>query len=870
LTPANLDKFNIFSDYYSFGCSAMSSNVETGLLRGRPFGGVSFLVNNKIRNICKTVHCSERYAIVKIANYIIVSIYLPCVGTADRLSVCEDLFADVWAWRVQYPDCECIISGDFNVDLDCCDDVSSMINEFCSMNAMVRCDTLFGKSKCATYSNIALNHHSTIDFMITTAPRQIVEFAVLDPDINYSDHLPLFAEVNIVTEFETKGETVKAAHIQQLRWDHADLISYYMCTGQLLEPILRKIDDASCIFGVDTPLADCRSHIDRIYNEVVDSLLSSANQFVPHYRKKFLKFWWDEEMDLLKDASIESNGIWKAAGKPRYGPIFDKRQACRLQYRKVIRERQHDTLSSYSNDLHEALLAKRGTMFWKVWRSKFESVDSTVEVDGCSDANVVSSNFSKFFSDACSANSSNRAAELLVEFNKKRESYCGLPFKEEYLFDVELVSNVILNLKRGKAAGLDSLTAEHLVNCHPILPCILTKLFNLMIRCGYMPAEFGLSYTVPLPKLNSRTKSMACSDFRGIAISSILSKVFEYCILDRYEMFFTTKDNQFGFKKNVGCNHAIYTVRNAVNRFLHGGSTVNLCALDISKAFDKVNHNALFIKLMCRRVPIELLDMLVYWLANCSSCVKWNGVLSQFYKLDFGVRQGSVLSPFLFSVYMDDLIDNSYNGFSYFVILYADDIILITQSVSSLQDLLTSCELELSWLDLCINVNKSCCLRIGQRFDVTCKNIVTSFGYLLPWVTNMRYLGIFIVSSRIFRCSLVAAKRSYYRSLNAIFGKIGRSASEEVVLQLVSCKCLPILLYGLEACFLSVSDIRSLDFAVNRFLMKLFRTVNMLIITECMQYFNFKLPSVLLAERRKSFLQGYCNCDNSVCNIFHD
>ena len=70
-------------------------------------------------------------------------------------------------------------------------------------------------------------------------------------------------------------------------------------------------------------------------------------------------------------------------------------------------------------------------------------------------------------------------------------------------------------------------------------------------------------------------------------------------------------------------------------------------------------------------MPSVLSDMLVYWLDNCSSCVKWNGVLSQFYKLEFGVRQGSVLSPFLFSVYLDDLIDNSYNGYSYFVVLYA-------------------------------------------------------------------------------------------------------------------------------------------------------------------------------------------------------
>ena len=62
----------------------------------------------------------------------------------------------------------------------------------------------------------------------------------------------------------------------------------------------------------------------------------------------------------------------------------------------------------------------------------------------------------------------------------------------------------------------------------------------------------------------------------------------------------------------------LYSVRTIVDRFIDGGRTANLCTIDLSKAFDKVNHNhlALFIKLMKRRIPIMLLDLLVYWLEN--------------------------------------------------------------------------------------------------------------------------------------------------------------------------------------------------------------------------------------------------------------
>ena len=98
---------------------------------------------------------------------------------------------------------------------------------------------------------------------------------------------------------------------------------------------------------------------------------------------------------------------------------------------------------------------------------------------------------------------------------------------------------------------------------------------------------------------------------------------------------------------------------------------------------------------MKRRLPVELLNILIYWLDNCSSCTRWNGVFSQFFKLTFGVRQGSVLSPFLFAIYLDDIFDYRFNDMSSFIILYADDIVLLAQSVGELQHILSVCEREL-------------------------------------------------------------------------------------------------------------------------------------------------------------------------------
>ena len=99
-----------------------------------------------------------------------------------------------------------------------------------------------------------------------------------------------------------------------------------------------------------------------------------------------------------------------------------------------------------------------------------------------------------------------------------------------------------------------------------------------------------------------------------------------------------------------------------------------------------------------------------------------------------------------------------------------------------------------------------------------------------------------------------SSKKSFHRSINAIFGKVGRIASEEVILHLVKTECLPILLYGLGCYPLNKADTRSLDFAVTRFMMKMFRTVNMDVINDCRLYFDFMLPSEFVGQEKEQLL----------------
>jgi len=98
-----------------------------------------------------------------------------------------------------------------------------------------------------------------------------------------------------------------------------------------------------------------------------------------------------------------------------------------------------------------------------------------------------------------------------------------------------------------------------------------------------------------------------------------------------------------------------------------------------------------------------------------------------------------------------------------------------------------------------VNPSLRHCVILGPHHDAICFNIVTSSGLAQPWVDEIRYLGVFKIRNRRFKCSLVNSKRLFYRSVNAILGKILSTVTVDVVLHLINSKCIPVLLYGLVA-----------------------------------------------------------------------
>ncbi len=165
---------------------------------------------------------------------------------------------------------------------------------------------------------------------------------------------------------------------------------------------------------------------------------------------------------------------------------------------------------------------------------------------------------------------------------------------------------------------------------------------------------------------------------------------------ERLGVYLNTTDNQFGFKAHHSTDLCILALKEVVELYKRQNSTVIIGFIDASKAFDTVNHQKLFSKLRQRGIPNSILRILTYWYTNQSMQIKWGNCVSDSFRVSNGVRQGGLLSPALFNVYMNELseelsdcrtgcmlgntTDNHY--------MYADDLVVPPPSSAGFQQLL--------------------------------------------------------------------------------------------------------------------------------------------------------------------------------------
>ncbi len=403
---------------------------------------------------------------------------------------------------------------------------------------------------------------------------------------NCSDHFPISVNLSVAKSTLT---AVSSCNVQDnancfnykcTRWDHGDKMKYYHLTRLGVNEI-NQIFDCYCSTIVNCSSLDvvkdhfvaalvnlgdkCPSRdndfqlaVDNIFDLIVEMLQNSECQSIPSVEVNGLKFWWDQELNILKEESLKQDKLWKEESCPRSGTCFENYKRAKCKYKTAIRCKRAGEKTAISDSLYESLLQKNTTAFWKTWKSKFKRINNLPKSVGEEDnPHDIANGFAEFFASICTSNQkiSDTGRARLVDYivNRKYEiSLSKLPLS------VEPVDEIISDLKKGKAKDCFNLTVEHFQFAHPALTVLVTRLFNFCLEHAVIPKSFGKGLMVPVPKNGSYAKSNDFQDYRGITINTVLSKFFELAMLNLFEKYMETNDNQLGFKKGLGCNHVIF------------------------------------------------------------------------------------------------------------------------------------------------------------------------------------------------------------------------------------------------------------------------------------------------------------------------
>lgn len=421
-------------------------------------------------------------------------------------------------------------------------------------------------------------------------------------------------------------------------------------------------------------------------------------------------------------------------------------------------------------------------------------------INGASNDAGIANEFANHFSAVYASPSADSVAQDLGPGQQANhhDIVCGSDFDASALVTVELISRCIYNLKLGKACGPDDLGAEHLRHAHPVLCVYLKLLFCAIFNHGYVPDNFSRGVSVPLIK--DKTGNINdVNNYRAITLTPVISRVLESVILTLCDDILVTDPLQFGFKRNTGCLDAIFTLKTVVNYFADRGSAVYVASLDFSKAFDKVSHTKMFDSLIKAGMPGVIVKVLCNWYGKLYVMLRWNGSFSNWFAVHSGVRQGSILSPALFNLFINILIVNlKTSGIGCHVydqyigcILYADDVILISPSVTGLQEMLDICLETASALNLNFNASKCHCIVFGKSSVSVSRITPMCLGASnIEWCTSIQYLGVYIVAGKCVSVDINPVKRAFYAACNCIFNQAG-NLDEILQLTLQETYCLP-------------------------------------------------------------------------------
>ena len=467
-------------------------------------------------------------------------------------------------------------------------------------------------------------------------------------------------------------------------------------------------------------------------------------------------------------------------------------------------------IQKYRNDLSQKLKtihSKNPKDYWKILNASSKDKKCAVDINDMY-------NFLKHVNEREFEETNrqdNHATSATDEVNAISDEFLNPMISENDIIEA------VRKIKNGKSPGFDSILNEHISSTLSIFMPVYLKYFNIIYDSGYVPDEWLIGLVKPIYKKGDPTKP---DNYRPITLLSCLGKVFTCILNNRLEAFANEinliKENQAGFRKTYSTIDHILTLHFISNLLMQNKKKLFCAFVDFKQAFDTVWREGLWTKMQVCGISGKCFQYIQNMYKGIKSMIKMNGMSTNFFSCNVGVRQGENLSPFLFSLYVNDLeefllkknvvglqsitgtIENELLLYCKLLVLfYADDTVIMAESACELQHALHEFQIYCSQWKLTVNVEKTKILVFSKG-----PMLKTKFYYnnlVIENVKEFKYLGI--VFSRTGSFSK-AKKHLCEQAQKAMYGIIRKIRQFKLP---VDCQfdlfdkvVAPILLYGSE------------------------------------------------------------------------
>ena len=388
------------------------------------------------------------------------------------------------------------------------------------------------------------------------------------------------------------------------------------------------------------------------------------------------------------------------------------------------------------------------------------------------------------------------------------------------------VENAVMRLRNGKAAGENRIQAELLKSGGSAVIDWLTELLQEIWRTRQVPQEWKDATLVPLHKKKNKK---ICDNYRGVALLNVPSKVLALILLERLQAIIEPQllEAQCGFRKGHGTVDQIWVARQVVERATEYHTPICMSFVDLSKAYDSVDWQALIAILKEYGVPQLLIDLIQELYSGTWCQVRADGSVSPGFEVKSGVRQGCVLSPLLFNCFIDKIlreatamlggglhIDYTIGGGLFLTyrdqtasttclqdVLYADDLALVAETRKELQHMLEVLDKACTWWGMSISISKTKILQVrtGEQQPVNDQPI-TLQGQTLEEVQSFPYLGSEVDQSGKVKKEIAVRLEKAGRVYQMWRRKVFRSRDISITTKMRAFQTLvmSVLLYGAE------------------------------------------------------------------------